>query len=872
MQNHQLRELIKLWALCSVILIVLLASLRTLELSDGLNQWWQDGIARLPGRGPPSESSTVVVTVPPAFWNNSDSNWDGLIGQLEAATPNKLVLINCPAGCDNVAKSPRLRSLALALSEGVDYPATRDPEPLALPKALVVGGIVRGVQPSAPSSQAFGPSMIARLDTAHSWPDTSIVRVGFGIQAWVPVVTAEAVVAGRIPDALFNGKLVLIGEALGPGEAGYTTPLDVAGGKGMTLAELHAYTIEAVAQGQLTKPVPELGAYTIALLIVAITIVLHWLLSLSGALLADLLISTVLLTAAWLSRLQFQASLPLFDWYLAQWLTAILAASAILRADERALRYVMLDVLNRVRERLTPANVLASNDPWGVIMRFTQEVFDVKRQAYLECLPSQQRIREIAAQGCSLDEILELRRDYGRSPYKEALQAGGIIALQRPFLNIPEGETQFIAPLDFAGRLYGFWAFSVETQKVASFDSWQRIAEEVRVQVGELLFHQQQWQEQRQARVNPNITTDAARTHRSLTQNLIQGVTMLEKRLTLMEQANASLSTGYLLYDLFGNLIQANAPVEAFARDVNLKIYQLSAYEVLCELLEDPAAARGLMDQVLMQQTTASSPVPLSGKKDRGLYVYVHPITESSGVADSASLAPFDLVGVLLELIDFSDAWEIFAHRQNFIARTAESIESTTQRLANLDSTQQSALEQLKHDVDLLQRVANSPQTRLVSANVPVDFCSMLNATLDNLSSLIADRHLRIERSPSVRNCFVLTGPSSLSDILKELFFLLIENAYDHSLIEISLWSDINRDRLFLHIESQGVGLPNDALQDLLAGNTEEQGEQWKQLGKLAKRLGRIQATLSGYSDVGEGLQLDLSLPLVDGVATGKAD
>jgi len=172
--------------------------------------------------------------------------------------------------------------------------------------------------------------------------------------------------------------------------------------------------------------------------------------------------------------------------------------------QDRALRSLVVDLASRSRELASRSReqailpgFYASPEPWNQVVELVRQTLDLGWLIFLERIPDQYYVREIAALNCRFADIDERRRDYRRVPYSDAVAERQTVRLeQRLFLKADSAIDQYMTPLLFGGELLGFWAMGVSPDKVAANPDFFVLVDDIRDQIAEMLYHRLQWQQQ----------------------------------------------------------------------------------------------------------------------------------------------------------------------------------------------------------------------------------------------------------------------------------------------------------------------------------------------------------------------------------------
>lgn len=140
--------------------------------------------------------------------------------------------------------------------------------------------------------------------------------------------------------------------------------------------------------------------------------------------------------------------------------------------------------------RYLPRHFLEHPEPWDGIIQLVNQQLNLDKSIFLTRLEGDHRVSEVRALNCQLSDIVEMRRDYERVPYSDAIKASGTIKITRVFFkDLAENEQQYIAPLMYAGDIRGFWALTVIPQKHFDEQAFIKNVNLFAHQIGELLFH-----------------------------------------------------------------------------------------------------------------------------------------------------------------------------------------------------------------------------------------------------------------------------------------------------------------------------------------------------------------------------------------------
>lgn len=119
-------------------------------------------------------------------------------------------------------------------------------------------------------------------------------------------------------------------------------------------------------------------------------------------------------------------------------LIAIFVSSTAFFHDQRVENKHLFSQLNhqilaRLKDSILPKSFMETEDPWSKIAVMVQQQLKLERSIFLEKVHKDHRVREINAINCSINDIIEQRRDFHRDPYKAALSARTLTETNRPY-------------------------------------------------------------------------------------------------------------------------------------------------------------------------------------------------------------------------------------------------------------------------------------------------------------------------------------------------------------------------------------------------------------------------------------------------------
>lgn len=301
--------------------------------------------------------------------------------------------------------------------------------------------------------------------------------------------------------------------------------------------------------------------------------------------------------------------------------------------------------------RYLPKSFTSQTSPWDSIIHLVNQQLALNRSIFLARKEGDHRLTEIRAINCQLTDIQEMRRDYKRSPYSDALKAFSVVAIERPFFEkLNNGEVQYIVPLTYAGDVRGFWAMTVTPDENFNQQAFEKNVNAFAAQVGELLFHYRIFESQTVANNSILSRLLTLKLQEPLSQKVKTSIAEMEQKLTTLEHVFNHIRSATVLFNLFGQVVQINKSLEELASRHQFSIFEMTALDLLCQVTNlDTETAKGKLRYITLQK----GEVYLEAKLDEQIYVLNVRAMDSSSI-QSASGEPFQVSGILFEFIDIA--------------------------------------------------------------------------------------------------------------------------------------------------------------------------------------------------------------------------
>lgn len=699
----------------------------------------------------------------------------------------------------------------------------------------------------------------------------------------LPIVTAYRVLNNAIAPGLVSNKIVIIGEEQEPGTPGFTVPLrpDV----GISLLELQGYVLHSALNDRFLDFSSVLVTFLgIAIIGLVSVFLFQWLPPLVS-LLYTLSICTALISLQWLS-VKFNAQiLPVWEWIFAQLLTLLAVYQLRRSKEEAALNRMIAETNSRLSKRVQPLNFNRSKDPWKRILSFINQQLNLERSIFLEKIAKQHRVKEIEALNCSINDICEMRRDYQRAPYSDALEKNGpIVPFRKYFENMSESEIEYLIPLTFSGDVLGFWALTLKPDKFFNETMFENNLRNFSAQISELLYHRNHWVNQKNITKNPWRRLFSLELGQSLHKQLTNSVSMLEHRLDTLEDVFNGLSSAAIVYDVFGQVLHTNSMIEYLARINNIPIYKLTAMELMSMTgdmsLDD--ARKKLRFVTIKNQTLAVNSQLF--KSHSSHLLRIRPLTASNTNQGAEQVNPFQVLGILFEFIDISQIQQHIDVRHEVsdkyfleLRNKLETINLANRQFGYSDLDQHENLTDIITqnitDISLITKKAEDELLNHAYMSdqqiVPLNVMAVIEKVIADLEDLAKGKSIDFNFSKSDLISLSYVEPNTLDQIVTAIFTLLIQDATPDSIINIFTMSEFDAEKHQLHINftSMGKGIPKEQIEKALSLNqafADNKDDPINQISILSKQVHRWGGNLTIQTEIGSGFSIDLALKTFD--------
>ena len=762
-----------------------------------------------------------------------------------------------------LARDPRLESLAAWSLAGRPAGGVHRCQL----EAAEIGGRLRPTLEWAVAARSRGDADAAPVDRS----DRCFGIAFRGDVGSLPRVTADRVREQGLVRELVAGRWLLIGPGPRDQLTGVHTPT-TGRGQRMSLLEFHGHALETLLSGQAIRGLPWWGVA--ALLIVAAVAMrwidsrvrTRWLLVLSIGFGAAVFVVAVLALPLLQLRLPTGAMLLLVAG------SHVLTLRDRVRFGGQSARRLADGLLGRLRSRLLPDGAYLAENPWPDVAAAAGSALGSRRLLLLECVPGSAELRQVHAEGCSLESVDEALRMIDAPPYRRAIRAGRAVWLEEPLLPVLTDDVQGLSALTFGSDLLGFWAWSVDRRRAAE-PGLEVLASDLAGQIAEVFYHRLRTGGPASAVQRTGDRAAIGQAYAVLQWTAV----MLERHLVRFESLLQGLGASVLVFDLFGRVVEVtDAMLERLNRE-GLSPHQLSSTALVARLARrSENEARELLRQVLLTRRPATLPAFLGPGSEPTTFMILAAIDASRGaVVYGAEQAASRALGISLELLETSSMQVLSEVKAQLTERLGDQLardlgeiraalgllrggelggEVRGQALAIVDA-KMDVLEEL---VDECRQYLAIDLHEMGRSRYPVDLARLLRRIVDERRELAERRSVGLEVAVPDHAGQVLASSIALDGGLRALFDFLLEDAEAGA----PLWVRVEEadERTTVSLSNRGSGYVQDELDEILRGSSESGRPGDSVLPRFREQVELWGGTLSGTSHIGVGSRFELEL------------
>ena len=726
-----------------------------------------------------------------------------------------------------------------------------------------------------PSLESYAAARIGE----SSWPkdvDEFLVHFRGGPES-LPTVSLDRLFSRDVIPELVSGRTVVVGYSRRFGEAGLYTPT-TSGLERMSVLEYRGHAINTLVQRSSIAEVD------------------HWkrLLLFCGVALASLIVyrSLTIQTTSWLTGglvLAYGGATLYTLTYLSTWLPvtqlALCQVSVFLvNTRKRALdltgvaQRLISDSSSQLKDKYWPSQAYSSRPSWALIASMINQTLDLSKLIFLEAKPESAHLSEILSLHCSLNDIIERRRDYSRSPYVDALRVKAPIRV-REYMTVSqdaEEEVQYLAPLVFSGELLGFWAIGIEARKLATIPNFDNLLVEYSNKISELLYQSRQADGASGSVGEPTKRRFAVEQTHATYHKLETTLGLLQHRLTTLETLLNRVNAGVIVYDVFGRVLQLNQFMLDLLRKEGLSPFEMSALDLILGVSEyDVSRGRKLLRRVIVDGAAVSFPVTFRSRSDSRFLLHLKPIIEELDSSATEASKRLGARSILCELEDTTATALLYEMKNNITNRMGlelrshlASIELSSSMLVadSLNQGHREACVGVIHSKvrDSVQILSECKAYLAADADVdeldrlPVEPGAELRCAVDDVREFAEKRQVELAvQEPNYLSC-VFGSSKKLRQLFRAILSVLVQDAGEESAVLVRVTEDT--DIVAFDFSDMGFGIPNEVLQDYLSGEQALASEDFHEIREIARLVDEWGGMFQATSGVGIGMHFTIHL------------
>jgi len=880
--------------LIAIGIISLLGLINSFSLFKNLNDVSYDALVTTI-YGSPSSKKLVIINADHSSSTAGDEVWLSVLNELLAHNVEQIVFGFLPTQVSNEFYQRAAKSAKVIFGQTVTYNNASELKLEAIPLAAENSQLHLGLVSRPENESGVYRSQVYTIDyNGNQLPSLALLTaqrvmdkplkiehnqylVNFSSgQRRLPEVSLKRVLEKGLVDELVAGRTVLIGIRDLDYQGEFYTPISSEVGL-IPPFIFQAFALESLLSDSAIMPWNKWIDFGLVIVITLISTFIYQSLSFRLSLILTVILSLAYIALAWLLLHQLSTRIPFMELIFTQWLNMAFISGYRMAQDKKELDGLLLDLSVKLQDKVFPISFYSAEDPWEQLIIMINQTLNLNRLIFLERVVGDHRLKEIKAFNCSIDDVVEMRRDYERSPYSTAISENQPILLTNPYLTDVDVEEQvYMAPLMFAGDILGFWVFTAEPHNIASQSRFINLARDYMVQVSEVLHYRQEWQKRVKAEGNTLLKYMRVQGGKNNFQVLSKSISLLEQRMSELQEVFNNLSDAHVLYDLFGRVILVNTPMESMAKKSKLQPYNMTVLDFITQLTGiDIIKARSMLQVLIFEQEEMSFPVDFFDN-GRDYLLRVKPMLMHEDTAGSImntdEVSLFQLRGILCELVDITELKKVSELKENMLQQFSYRIrndigtlslglpmleEST---LSNDDkgqvlSTISEKVDTILNTINLVNKQVDADSGQLIYT-YPVDALFATKNALDSVNEDIQNKQIHLHLQLPNFVSLVLAEHAELEKLLITILEMMIEDTYDHG----NLWMTIVEleKGVSFKLHNTGVGLHEEAIKLYMDDSNSSSDVVKLQLAvRHAKQWG---GQLQLSSDLGQGTQAELTL------------
>jgi signal transduction histidine kinase len=250
------------------------------------------------------------------------------------------------------------------------------------------------------------------------------------------------------------------------------------------------------------------------------------------------------------------------------------------------------------------------------------------------------------------------------------------------------------------------------------------------------------------------------------------------------------------------------------------------------------------------------------------------PVREKQILHDGDPI-PFEVAGVLCELIDITAIKRLFGLKEEVVDRITYQVRNDAESLlagvamlntVGLPDDKRGRVLSIIHDkvhklVSVTQQITELLDIEVDASAMeryPIETMRPLHAAVDAVRSKATEHGIEFNLQLPELISLVFASPEGLQPVLESILSVLVTDTIQQGHIQVALEE---RDGwISYHFTNQGFGIPEERFQICLRGDTSLATDEFKKLRQSALWVERWGGALEGHSELGVGLRFELKL------------
>jgi signal transduction histidine kinase len=272
-------------------------------------------------------------------------------------------------------------------------------------------------------------------------------------------------------------------------------------------------------------------------------------------------------------------------------------------------------------------------------------------------------------------------------------------------------------------------------------------------------------------------------------------------------------------------------------------------------------------------------PVTAPGSTTENFMLSVRAVSSADfRISATDTAAPFQISGLLFELVNVSQLKGVYAIKDEFVERFGQRMRRELSAILlagdllqenklsqrNSARTRRVLREKIAATVDMFRQARRYMQVKVAGPGLgvyPVDATTPVLSAMHALDEAAQARGIRFStRLPEVVS-LVNAAPDELDRLMQLLLDALLDDAAENTVIEIGV--EERDDTVRYRLRNDGFGIPNERFQAYLFGGKNVVADEFKALHDAISCVDEWEGSVAANSEVGSGMAFDIELKAV---------